>query len=100
RVTRIAHDLQQPRSRISALETAEEAARTKKGFMRDIVGMRPCAQQPARKVESSVNMGQHKLFEPQPVFGIQIAQRLPPISAACKERTGGTAILFSAYARG
>src|SRR5229473_3715392 len=27
-------------------------------------------------------MGQHKPFESQPVFGIQIAQRLPPITDA------------------
>jgi len=31
-------------------------------------------QQPAREVESSVDMRQHKLFEAQPVFGIQIVQ--------------------------
>jgi hypothetical protein len=32
-------------------------------------------------------MGQHKLFEAQPVFGIQIVQRLPPISDASLVRT-------------
>jgi hypothetical protein len=35
------------------------------------------------------------LFEAQPVFGIQIVQRLPPISDASYVRTRRMAILFS-----
>jgi hypothetical protein len=40
-------------------------------------------------------MGQHKLFEAQAVFGIQIVQRLPSIGDASYIRTGGRMILFS-----
>jgi hypothetical protein len=43
-------------------------------------------------------MGQHKVFEALPVFGIQIVQRLPPISDASVVRTVQPMILFSTAA--
>jgi hypothetical protein len=70
------------------LKAAEETARAKQGFLSDIFGICAAAQQPACEVESSVDMRQHKLFKAQPVFGIQIVQRLPPISDASYVRTG------------
>jgi hypothetical protein len=64
-----------------------------------IFGVLAAAQQPAREVESCIDMGQHKLFEAQPVFGIEIVQRLPSIADASYVRTGGTTLLFSTIGR-
>jgi len=55
--------------------------------MSDVFGIFATAQQPAREVESIVDMGQHKLFEAQPISLLQIVQRLSPISgASCVDR--------------
>lgn len=68
-------------------------------FLSDIFRILATAQQPSRKVESSVDMWQHKLFELQAVFGIQIVQRFHSISDASYVRTGGGPILFSIIGR-
>jgi hypothetical protein len=54
------------------MKTAEEAACTEQGFLSDILGIGPPAQQPTRKVESSVDMGQHKLLKAHSVFESQL----------------------------
>jgi hypothetical protein len=52
-------------------------------------------QQPACKVESGVDMGQHELFEAPPVFGIQIVQGTSSTNAASVIKTFEPTILFS-----
>src|SRR6266478_1026141 len=71
-VASIAHDLQQPCARISSLKTAKEAACTEQGFLSDILGIRAPAHKPTREVESGIDVGQHKLLKPFPVFETQL----------------------------
>jgi hypothetical protein len=60
------------------VKTAKKAASTKQGFLSHLFGIFAPTQQPAREVKSSVDMGQHKLFEAKPVFGVQIVQGVSP----------------------
>jgi hypothetical protein len=55
--------------------------------LRRLFGILAPTEQPSREAESSDDMAQHKLFEAQPVYGIHIVQRLPPISDASHIRT-------------
>src|SRR5882724_12297665 len=67
RITSVADDLQQPRTRVASIETLEEAKGTKHGILR--IGT--AGQNPGRQVECRIKMRKHYLLESCAVLGIQ-----------------------------
>jgi hypothetical protein len=59
------------------MKSAEETACAEQCFLGDILGISPPAQQPAREVESGVDVGHHQLLKTRPVFELQLAHNSP-----------------------
>lgn len=83
REPRIAHDREQPRTRVrllAAFESAEETERAQIGFLHDIVGIVRASRQPAREVVRGVQMRHHRRFEARvDRLGVRLAAAPGPV---------------------
>jgi hypothetical protein len=60
--------LQQPCPGVATIKSTEETAGAKQSFLSNILRIRAPSQQPAREIESGIDMGQHKLLKAFPLF--------------------------------
>src|SRR5215471_4165563 len=62
-VARVAHDGEQPSTRVAAPEATEESERTHEGVLDDVFRVLIAAREPSREVVGRVQVRQHRLLE-------------------------------------
>ena len=67
-VAGVADNLQQPGPRVASVKTVEKSVGAQHGLLDYILRIGTVSQQPPSKIGGAVQMGQHKLLEPNSVL--------------------------------